>query len=66
MATLERCSALPQPYDQVGSVQPRRSGAQLGPIGTDGQELMEELACEIEAGQTLEGATQAKRQGLAG
>ena len=62
MATLERCGALLQPYDQAGSVRSRRAGAQLGRIGTNGRELVEEFAGEIEAGQMPEGVVQAKRR----
>jgi predicted DNA-binding WGR domain protein len=37
-----------------------------GRIGTNGRELVEEFAGEIEAGQALEAVAQVKRQGLAG
>ncbi len=33
-----------------------------GRIGTNGRELVEEFACEIEAGQALEAVAQAKRR----
>ncbi len=33
-----------------------------GRIGTNGRELVEEFACELEAGQALEAVAQAKRR----
>ena len=33
-----------------------------GRIGTHGRELVEEFACELEAGQALEAVAQAKRR----
>ncbi len=50
LTTLERHGPVLQPHDRAGPIRPRRIGTQLERIGTDGRELVEELAGEIGSG----------------
>jgi WGR domain len=64
LITLDRCLEAPAPTKGPAP----QSGAFLmafnsGRIGTNGQELVQVFATEIEAGEALEAITRVKRQG---